>query len=624
MKRFGFYLSLALALSSFVSFGSCQFDNEVIRDILIEGFRAYNEENTKPVDVPSENESFDFIIVGAGPAGCVLANRLSANPNWSVLLLEAGPTENIVNDMPVLAGYLQVSEANWNFSTTPQKNACFGMNDNICIITRGKMLGGSSAINYMIYSRGNPKDFDKMAQAGNVGWSYKDVLPYFLRSERANLECYEDTPNHNTSGLQSVEHARYRTHVADAFVRAFVDLGYPKIDYTGEPQHGTAYVQGTTLNGHRQSAAKAFVLPILNERKNLRVLTFATVTKILIDDSFLAYGVEFIHRDKNYVIKANKEVILSAGTIKSPQLLMLSGVGPKDVLSKMGIKQLVNVPVGKVLYDHMSHIGPTFTTNSTGSTLYFDRITSEDVQKFKAGDPSTRVSTLTGVEALTSIKLPFSCPDDDRPDVELIFVETSMAVDNGFVFTKSINFKQDTYDKGFKPLEGTEHFTIATMLYRPRSSGSVTLRDKNPLSPPIIDPNYFGEEYDVEIMLAGIKQALRIAETPAMKRINATLYSVKIPECEEFDFGTDEYWRCSIKVLTYSQNHQVGTCKMGPANDRTAVVTPELKVHGMKRLRVADSSVLPAPPTGHTHPISLMIGEKLADMIIKEWQHKIC
>ncbi|KAM7349693.1 uncharacterized protein ACRADG_008539 [Cochliomyia hominivorax] len=573
--------------------------------------------------IPNNNEVFDFIVVGGGTAGSVVANRLSENPNWRVALLEAGGTENILNTAPALCGYMQVTNAIWNYKTVPQKRACFGMNNNECFHPRGKILGGTSSINFMIYNRGNRRDFDSWAEAGNYGWSYNEVLPYFRKSEMAHLEGLElNALYHNQSGPLSVEYLQYRTAIVHAFIEGAQQAGHQYTDYNGESQVGVSYVQANTRSGRRHSAYRAFIEPIMARRQNLKIFTFARVTKVLIDpETKAAYGVEFNYRKQRYIFKARKEVILSAGSFNSPQLLMLSGVGPRDNLSKLGINILQELPVGVRMYEHASHFGPTFLVNTTNQSIFANRVTIADVLGFLAGRPDTRISTLTGVEALAFIKVPGSKRSKQWPDCEIIFASGSLASDDGTALKIGGNIKDEIYNRVYRPLQLSrqDHFTVLIMPFHPKSVGRVWIRNKNPLQWPIIDANYFDDPDDVEVMLAGIKEAIRISQTPAMQSIGTRILDTPLPGCESYEFGSDDYWRCSIRTMTYTLHHQVATCRMGPSTDPTAVVSPELKVHGIRKLRVVDGGVIPFPPTAHTNAATYMIGEKAADMIRGAW-----
>ncbi|XP_023299662.2 glucose dehydrogenase [FAD, quinone]-like [Lucilia cuprina] len=594
---------------------------QTLLDGLQLGLTNFQQELLRP-SIPRNNEVFDFIVVGAGTAGSVVANRLSENPNWSVALIEAGGTENIFNLLPVLCGYMQVTNAIWNYRTVPQKRACFGMNNNECLHPRGKIMGGTSSINFMIYNRGNRRDFDSWAEAGNYGWSYKDVLPYFLKSEMANLEGLEFTPYHNQSGPLSVEYVQYRTQIVHAFIEGAQQAGHSYTDYNGESQLGVSYVQANTRGGRRHSAYRAFIEPIMFKRPNLKIFTFSRVTKVLIDPSTkAAYGIEFIYRKKLYTFKARKEVILSAGSFNSPQILMLSGVGPQDNLSRLGIKILQELPVGVRMFEHASHFGPTFLVNTTDQALFTTRFRLTDVLGFLAGRPDTRLSTLTGVEALTFLKVPGSTLPKDWPDCEIIFASGSLASDDGTALKIGANIKDEIYDRVYRPLmqRQQDHYTVLIMPFHPRSVGRVWLKNKNPLQWPMIDANYFDDPRDVEVMLEGIKAAIRIAQTTAMQRIGTRLLDTPLPGCESYKFASDDYWRCSIRTMTYTLHHQVATCRMGPATDPTAVVSPELKVHGIRKLRVVDGGIIPFPPTAHTNAPTFMIGEKAADMITAAW-----
>lgn len=560
-------------------------------------------------------------MVGGGTAGCVLANRLSENPAWRVALLEAGGTENIFNIVPATSSFLQVTSGFWNFPAVPQKNACLGMNNNVCFHPRGRILGGTSSVNFMIFIRGNRRDFDSWAERGNTGWSYNDVLPYFLKMENAVLNGVNQSPYHNTSGPLNVEHLQYRTDIVHAFVRGAQEAGHPETDYNGASQIGVSYVQASTQRGRRHSSYRAYIEPIMNRRSNLKVFTYSRVTKVLIDPATkTAYGVEFLYRKQRYTFKARKEVILSAGSFMSPQLLMLSGIGPAENLQRIGVDLLQELPVGVRMYEHASHFGPTFTTNTVGQTLTTAVVNLPNALKFISGRADTALSSLTGVEALAFLKAPFSDRPADWPDVELIFATGSLASDGGNGLKPGANFKDVIYDRMYRQLERQDHFTVLVMPYHPKSIGRIWLEDKNPLVKPMIEPNYFDVEEDIEYYLYGIKEAIRIAQTPAMQRVGAKLLQTPVPGCESHVFASDDYWRCSIRTMLYTLHHQVATCRMGPASDPTAVVSPELKVHGIRKLRVVDGGIIPLPPTAHTNAVIFMVAEKAADMIRGDWE----
>ncbi|XP_073828378.1 glucose dehydrogenase [FAD, quinone]-like [Musca autumnalis] len=496
------------------------------------------------------------------------------------------------------------------------------MVNNVCFHPRGRILGGTSSINFMIFIRGNRRDFDGWAAAGNTGWSYDEVLPYFRKMENAVLDGLEQTPYRNHSGPLHVEHVKFRTQIVNAFVRGSQESGLPLTDYNGASQIGVAYVQATTRQGRRHSSYRAYIEPIMFKRRNLKIFTFSRVTKVLIDPATkAAYGVEFLYRKRLYSFRANKEVVLSAGSFISPQLLMLSGIGPADNLQRIGVDVIQELPVGVRMYEHVSHFGPTFITNTTRQWISTGLVaTIPNVLGFLAGRPDTSMSTLASVEALAFLKAPFSPLPADWPDVELIFASGSLASDQGTALKPGANFKNEIYDKMYRPLENQDHYSVLVMPYHPKSVGRLWLKDKNPLAIPIIDPNYFAVEEDVDYMLHGIKESIRIAESPAMQKIGTKLLRTPVPGCESLPFGSDDYWRCSIRTMTYTLHHQVATTRMGPASDPTAVVSPQLKVHGIRKLRVVDGGIIPSLPTAHTNAVIFMIAEKAADLIRGEWE----
>lgn len=317
------------------------------------------------------------------------------------------------------------------------------------------------------------------------------------------------------------------------------------------------------------------------------------------------------------------QVILSAGAFNSPQLLMLSGIGPQEQLKRVNIPVMQHLPgVGQNMYDHMSHFGPTFVVNTTGESLSVNRIDILEMKKYLVGQGF--LTSIGGVEALNFIKTKNTRDPPDFPDAELIFVSGSLASDQGTGLRKGMRISQEIYDTVFRPLDNPniDHWSVLVMGFHPRSRGYMELKDNNPFHWPRIFPNYFEDPDDVETLLEGIKEAVRISKTPAMQKLGTRLHDIPLPQCRHLHFGSDDYWRCSIRTLSCTLHHQVNSCRMAPASDPMAVVDSKLRVHGIKRLRVADCSIVPAPITAHTNAVSFMIGEKLADMLKAKWNRQ--
>lgn len=522
--------------------------------------------------------SYDYIIIGAGSAGCVLANRLSEDSRTSVLLLEAGSRDwNPFIHMPGGLGKLFGPGVNWRFHTAPQKH----LDNREVWYPQGKTLGGSSSINAMIYIRCQKEDYDNWAALGNSGWSYEDVLPYFRRAE--DNDRFADR-YHGDGGPLWVSDQVGPHAVTRAFVKAVQQYGLPyNPDFNGETMYGAGLYQVTCRNGRRRSAAVSYLRPI-RSRKNLTVETQARVTRIVIENG-RAVGVELAKGSSKRVVRADSEVIVSAGALNSPRLLMLSGIGAADELKSIGITPIHDLPgVGKNLQDHLC-------TNVHVQTK--ERITYDGQDKFPKSFLHGLQWLLYRTGPVSSVIVEgggfFQTEGEDRPNLQ-IHVAPATVVRGG----------QST-------IEG-HGFTVNSTFLRPRSRGSVRLRSANPADEPLIDPNYLADPYDRAMALQSVKIIRAVLKQGAIAPL---ISHERLPGDKAV---SDDQLMAYIRQYACCDYHPVGTCKMG--SDNLSVVDTELKVHGLSALRVIDSSIMPVLTSGNTNAPTIMIGEKGADMIM--------
>lgn len=403
----------------------------------------------------------------------------------------------------------------------------------------------------MLYTRGSKEDFDYWVERGNYGWDYfKTVLPAFKKSEKARFKFYHKEYFHNDSGLLSVVHNEYQTPIPEIFINGNKAMGLDEIDYNADENIGAAYLQSNTLKGRRHSAYKAFIEPFLH-RKNLHIMLNTRASKILIDNvSKIAYGVEFIRKNRRQKVVARREVILSAGSFHSPQLLMLSGIGPRADLQRIGVPLMHDLPVGKEMYDHISFPGLLFLSNLTNPVAPMSNplnMASIFASFFQGKGYGT---VPNGVESLAFIKTPTNFAFHPRlPNIELILLTLVPHTDNGIAVKRSERMDDWLYDSVYKPLEGetTYSFLIVLSLLHPKSKGYLELKDRNIFSPPKFYSNFFKEPEDVESILEAIKYTIAMTQTEPFQKIGTRLHDIPIPTCARHGFGTDDYWRCAIR-----------------------------------------------------------------------------
>lgn len=413
----------------------------------------------------------------------------------------------------------------------------------------------------------------------------------------------------------------FRTGLVEAFLAAGRDFGHPTIDYNDPQQLGFGYVQTVSNKGHRLSAAKAF-LHQHKRRKNLHILSEARATKVLIDpQTKKAYAVEYIKNNLKRTARCRREIILAAGPIGTPQLLMLSGIGPQEHLQTLGIPVIADKRVGRTLYDHVSFPGVVFRLNSTNASLLEPKVATlaNLMQWLQYGDGL--MATPGGVEAIGYLKTPLC--EGPVPDVELASIGGSLTLDSGGAIRKSWKITDRTYFNAFGALSGVDTWQAIPTLLQPKSKGFLELRDTSPFSHPKLFGNYLSDPNDLATLKESIKYVIKLGESQAFRKYDASLYLAPYPTCSGYPVGSEQYWECAIRTLIVSARNPVGTCKMGPQTDPDAIVDPELRVYGVDRLRVADASIIPRPLSGRSNVAEIMIGEKAANMIRNTWSNVI-
>jgi choline dehydrogenase-like flavoprotein len=514
--------------------------------------------------------SYDYVIIGGGSAGCVLAARLTEDPNVSVALLEAGDADKAVEiSTPIAWPGLAKTKFDWDFASEPEP----ALNGRRVYIARGKTLGGSSAVNAMIYMRGNPMDYDGWAKEGAPGWSYQEILPYFIKSESNQRG---DGRFHGRSGPLSVQDGRYKHPLVDRFVEAGIQAGHAhNDDFNGASQLGVGRLQFTMRDGLRWSAADAYLHPA-RQRPNLHVLTGVLVTRVLLEGS-RAVGVTISrYGNQEETLRAEREVILSAGAYNSPQILMLSGIGPASGLKGFGIAPIVDLPVGENLQDH-PFVLPMYLTNES---TFFRAGSAEDVRLYQRERRGPLASGMVEAGGFLTVR-----PGKRVPDIELQMAPVMYS------------------DEGLSgPTD--DAFGISADLLKPTSRGKVTLRSTRPDAKPRIFLNVLTTAGDRSTIVAGVRQILHIVKQPALDAVRRSDLSVPRSESDA------DIWEF-VQQQAITDRHPSCTCAMG------RVVDPELKVLGIEGLRVVDASVMPSITRGNLNATVIAIAEKAADLLLR-------
>ncbi|XP_043247922.1 glucose dehydrogenase [FAD, quinone]-like [Colletes gigas] len=527
-------------------------------------------------DDVNDLEAYDYIVVGAGTAGATLSARLTEQ-GYKILLLEAGGVAPPFLDIPLLAPLIQNSPFDWQYTTVPQQNACKGLTNNQSKWPMGKLLGGTSRLNYMLYVRGHPSDYNE--------W-FPDLIE----------------PTTEYSGPMHVNDLQWSTDLADIVLKGLEELHQHIGNINKDSKTGFMKAQVSMEDGKRWSTDK---LLYKNFKKNISIVTHASVEKVLMESN-RAIGVQFVRFNKIFKAFAKEGVILSAGAIGTPKILMLSGIGPKKHLEDLKINVISDLPVGQHLVDHvLTGIDLIMLNTSIGLSMTDTLNPASAINYFLFGAGPW---TSAGVEVLGTFHSSFENNKSNVPDLQIMMMPLGSSKDNGIVLKKAMGISDRVYNEYFAPVAYKDTITIAPVLLHPKSKGEVKLRSSDPSDPPLIDPKYLSNKDDISILVDGLRFVKKLVETDAMSTVGASIYEKHFPGCENETFDSTKYWECYIQHLTLTSYHPASTCRMGDVVDQT------FRVRGVTNLYAIDASVLPSLPSGNINAAVLMLVEKAARM----------